>query len=141
MTLALCFNCGHTKFGAICACEACGAGSTGNMGLDILFSDHHMSVATLGAFGRVVRAIREVCSDDELRFWSFIRFVCVHHPDLLDVNMPPGQRFECDAVLGLADPAPVEVQESGMGRFLREHEEHGDDPEAEPDDLSDPSSP
>jgi len=39
MSLALCFNCGNVKFGALCECDKCGIASTGDMDLDILFSD------------------------------------------------------------------------------------------------------
>ena len=114
--MALCFNCGHTKFGAICPCPECGVASTGDMNLDITFSDHRMSVATLGAFGEVVRAIRRVCDDDQLRFWSVIRYVSVHHSDILGVEQPPEQQAACDAVLARARPAAVEVEESGLRR-------------------------
>lgn len=120
MTMALCFTCGHTKFGAICPCPECGIASTGDMNLDIAFSDHRLSVATLGAFGEVVRAIRRVCEDDQLRFWSFIRFVSVNHPDVLGVNMPPEQQAACDAVLTRAHPPPVAVEESEQARYLRD---------------------
>jgi hypothetical protein len=121
MTMALCFNCGHTKFGAIVPCPECKVGSTGDMNLDIAFSDHRMSVATIGAFGEVVRAIRRVCEDDQLRFWAFIRFVSVNYGDILGVQMPPGQAAECDAVLARAHPPPVTVEESERERFVREH--------------------
>ena len=125
MTMALCFNCGHTKFGAICPCPECNIASSGDMNLDIAFSDHRLSVATLGAFGDVVRAIRRVCDDDKLRFWSFIRFVSVNHPDILGVNMPPKQQAACDAVLARAHPPPVVVEESDRARFMREFEQRG----------------
>jgi hypothetical protein len=122
MTMALCFNCGHTKFGAICPCPECNVASSGDMNLDIAFSDHRLSVPTLGAFGDVVRAIRRVCKNDQLRFWSFIRFVSVHHPDILGVQMPPEQQTECDAILSRAHPPPVHVEESEQARFMREFE-------------------
>ena len=47
MTWALCLNCGEKKFGAICPCPSCQAESTGDINLDIAFSDHHMSVETI----------------------------------------------------------------------------------------------
>ncbi|MDB5310228.1 MAG: hypothetical protein JWO38_4430 [Gemmataceae bacterium] len=126
MTMALCFNCGHTKFGAICPCPECSVASTGDMDLDIAFSDHRMSVATLGAFGEVVRAIRRVCEDDQLRFWSFIRFVSVNHPEVLGVNMPADQQAECDAVLARASPLPVTIEEAGVALLMREREQRDD---------------
>ena len=125
MTMALCFNCGHTKFGAIVPCPECKVGSTGDMSLDIAFSDHHMSVGTIGAFGEVVCAIRRVCEDDQLRFWSFIRFVSVNHGNILAVKMPLEQAAECDEVLARAHPPPVIVEESERARFMREYQERG----------------
>ncbi|HYH68910.1 MAG TPA: hypothetical protein VD866_29725 [Urbifossiella sp.] len=95
------------------------------MSLDIAFSDHHMSVATLEAFGDVVRAIRRVCDDDQLRFWAFIRFVSVNHPTVLGVDQPPEQQSACDDVLARAQPPPVQVEESSASRFLRSHESEG----------------
>lgn len=123
MMMALCFQCGSVKFGAICPCPRCGIASTGDMNLDIAFSDHHMSVETLGAFGKVVRSIREACEDDQLRFWSFIRFVSLHHGDILGVQMPAEQAAECDDVLARAHPPAVAVEASDEARFLREYEE------------------
>ena len=81
MTWALCFNCGATKFGAICPCPQCGFTSTGDMNLDIAFSDHRLSEETLRAFGAVVGSIHRVCDDDHLRFWTFIHYVSTRHPD------------------------------------------------------------
>jgi hypothetical protein len=119
MTMALCFNCGHTKFGAICPCPECGVASTGDMNLDIAFSDHWLSVATLGAFGEVVRAIGRVCDDPQLRFESFLRFVSAHHASLLNVTLPPEQQAACDDVLARAVPPAVVVEESQRALALR----------------------
>ncbi len=136
MTMALCFNCGHTKWGAIVPCPECNVASTGEMNLDIAFSDHRMAVSTIGAFGEVVRAIRRVCEDDHLRFWSFVRFVSVNHGDILGVQMPPEQAAECDAVLARAHPPPVIVEESERERFMREYRERGS-PGTEPGTAAD----
>ncbi|HEX8198939.1 MAG TPA: hypothetical protein VF590_00525 [Isosphaeraceae bacterium] len=125
--MGLCLHCGETKFGAICPCPACQVASTGDMELDIAFSDHHMAVATLQEFGEVVRAIRRVCQDDALRFWSFISFVSTHHPDVLRVELDPEERRRCDEILARADPPPVVVRDAGITEFLRKREEEGDD--------------
>jgi hypothetical protein len=127
MTWALCFNCGETKFGAICPCPACQAESTGDIQLDIAFSDHNLSIETLKEFGEVVRAIRRVCDDDGLRFWSFIAFVSSNHPDVLSVQMPPEEEARCFEVLTSAHPPPVVIRQSDQARFFREHREEGDD--------------
>lgn len=89
MTTALCFHCGSTKFGALCPCPECHQGPTGNIQLDITFSDHHYSVATLESFGSVIRAIARQTGDQELRFWCFLRYVTDHHPDILQVKLEP----------------------------------------------------
>lgn len=61
----------QVKFGAICPCPKCSVASTGDMQVDILFSDHHYDVKTLSEFGEVIKAIRSACDEDELRFCSF----------------------------------------------------------------------
>lgn len=120
MTMALCFNCGHTKFGAICPCPECTVSSTGDMQLDIAFSDHHMSVATIGAFGEVVRALRAVCPDDRERFWAFIHYVSSRHPAVLRVEIPAEEVARLEAVVALANPPPVAFEESPRAQFLRD---------------------
>jgi hypothetical protein len=51
MTMALCLYCGKTKFGALVPCPYCHIKGTGNIMLDIKFSDHHFSNHTLLALG------------------------------------------------------------------------------------------
>lgn len=112
MTWALCLNCGATKFGAICPCPECQVTSTGDMNLDIAFSDHRMSKATLGAFGEVVRSLGRVCQNDQHRFWAFIHYVSTHHPDILGVKLSPEARQRCEAIVARAQPPPVTVEEA-----------------------------
>jgi len=88
MTLALCFRCGNVKWGAICPCDRCGLDSTGNIQLDIAFSDHHLSREQLQFFGSVVEAIRKVSDDERACFWTFIRYVSTHHPSILTAKTP-----------------------------------------------------
>jgi hypothetical protein len=120
MTWALCLHCGATKFGAICPCPECSVNSTGNAHLDIAFSDHHLSEATLKAFGEVVRSIHRACDDRELCFWSFIYYVCTNHPDILEIDLSPEQQALCAAILASAKPPRVEVEESERALMLRE---------------------
>ena len=112
MTWALCLNCGQKKFGALCDCPKCGAGSTGNVGLDIAFSDHRISVGTIEAFGDVVRAIRRVSDDEELRFGAFMRYISLHHPDILGYEQQPDQQRSCDELLAQANPPMVVAEAS-----------------------------
>lgn len=116
MTIALCLHCGRTKHGAIVPCLECGAASTGDMDLDIAFSDHLLSPGTLAEFGDVLRAIRAACDDDQLRFWSFIRYVSANHPTILTVDMSPEQQAECERVLARARPRAVVVRPSEHAR-------------------------
>ncbi len=119
MTMALCFNCGHTKFGAICPCPKCKVASTGNMELDIVFSDHNYSVETLGQFGGVVRAIHGVCGDPQLCFWTFLYYVTTHHPEILKINPTPDEARKYSSILAEAQPPPVQVAESRAGEWKR----------------------
>jgi hypothetical protein len=128
MTWALCLNCGETKFGALCPCPSCRSGSTGDVNLDIAFSDHHMALETLKEFGEVVRAISRVCDEEELRFWSFISFVSSHHPDILHVELAPEAAERCAEVLARANPPPVVVRESASARMMREIERDAEGP-------------
>ena len=127
MTWALCFNCGATKFGAICPCPECSVSSTGDMNLDIAFSDHRLSEETLKGLGEVVRAIRGACPDDKLRFWSFIYYISTRHPEILRVEMPPEQERRCADILARGSPPEVVVEESARGRLLRELQAGGGD--------------
>lgn len=129
MTWALCLNCGATKFGAICPCPECAFASTGDMNLDIAFSDHRLSKDTLKAFGEVVRAIRRVCDDGQLRFWSFIYYVSTRHPEMLGVKLPEEERERCAAVLARASPPGVTVEESERGQLMRKREEKSSGPQ------------
>jgi hypothetical protein len=123
VTMALCFHCGQTKFGEICPCPDCRVSSTGNIQLDIAFSDHHLSVATIGAFGEVVRALRRVCPDDKDRFWAFIHYVSTNHPDILHIESPAEEGVRLAQIATLANPPPVVIEESERARFMRELEE------------------
>jgi hypothetical protein len=99
MTWALCFHCGEVKFGAICPCPKCQVPSTGDMNLDIAFSDHNMTKATLEDFGKVVAAIHAKSDDPELCFWTFIRYISMNHSSILGVELKPDLAEKCDALL------------------------------------------
>ena len=99
MTLALCLNCGEVKFGAICPCPKCEVESTGDMQLDIAFSDHHMGKDSLYELGAAIAAIHEESSDDELCFWTFIHYVSINHPSLLGVDLKPELKATCEDLL------------------------------------------
>ena len=58
MTQALCFKCGNTKFGAFTRCRECGSPPSGLPKLDIAFSDHTLSIATLEVLGRVKKRLK-----------------------------------------------------------------------------------
>lgn len=127
MAKALCFACGEIKGeGGLSVCPACGAAPTGDLNLDLAFSDQYVTPATLAAFGDVVRSINRVTDEPRLRFWSFARFVSLHHEDLLGIEMPPAQAAECDAVLAQANPPAVVVEEVGAQGLLRPEGEGND---------------
>lgn len=99
MTWALCLNCGETKFGAICPCTRCNVSSSGDMNLDIAFSDHRIAKESLEDLGQVIAAIHSVSTDDDLCFWTFIRYISIHHNEILGVNLAPDVQAACDGLL------------------------------------------
>jgi hypothetical protein len=103
MTWALCLNCGELKFGAICPCPKCEVASSGDMNLDIAFSDHHVPKQKLADLGQVIAALHTVSSDQELCFWTFIRYIAVHHPSILGVELEPNRQARCDELLQQID--------------------------------------
>lgn len=106
MTMALCLNCGESKFGAICPCTKCGAGSTGDMSLDIAFSDHNLSAKTMGDFGEVIRALATRSHEPPVRFWAFIKFISDNHPSILRATPPPEFIERVERILALG-PLPI----------------------------------
>ena len=107
MTWALCLNCGEVKFGAICPCPKCQVASTGDMSLDIAFSDHFLSKTMLEDLGQVVKTIHSASSDEELCFWTFIRYISVDHSSILSVKLDPEMQTQCDQLLQQVDLPPV----------------------------------
>ena len=99
MTTALCLNCGETKFGAWCPCGKCRVESSGDRNLDILFSDHRMTVSTLTAFGTVIKQIAQYSDDSETRFWVFIAYLSSHPAKLLSAMPPPEIADHVESIL------------------------------------------
>lgn len=110
MTMALCFSCGDVKFGAICPCSKCGVNSTGDMGLDILFSDHNMAVSTLEQFGLVVKLINSNVENPPIRFWAFMQYVSVNHSDLLSIGLPGDIADQVTSLYERLEFPPVEMR-------------------------------
>lgn len=110
MTFALCFSCGNTKFGAVCPCEKCGVASTGDAGLDIAFSDHHISSKTIGQFGDVIQSIQTMDEDPMVRFWVFMRFITEYHGDILSAQPPDDFADRVDAVYSKASFPTITVE-------------------------------
>jgi len=98
MTFALCFNCGDTKFGALNPCPSCSAPATGDINLDIAFSDHHIPKDGLEKLGEVVAAIKKQSDDQELCFWTFIHYVSLNHPSVLGVDLKSDVQAKADVI-------------------------------------------
>jgi hypothetical protein len=117
VTIALCLRCGHSKFGALCPCPKCGMGSTGDMQLDIAFSDHRMSQETIANLGKVIAVIREAANAngdadaerDSLCFWSFITYISRNHSSILHADAPPELSAKVNELLARITFPPVEI--------------------------------
>lgn len=97
--MALCLNCGETKFGAWCPCRQCGVESCGNLEVDILFSDHRMSVPTLERFGAIIKQIASHSDEADVRFWALISYVSAHPSKLLSATPPSEIADRVEALL------------------------------------------
>jgi hypothetical protein len=120
MTWALCLNCGKIKFGAICPCPNCQVHSTGNMELDICFSDHHWERQTLEELGAVIDALAPAVADPELRFWAFLHYVSVNHPEILQVNLSPEIRSNAEQLVKDTPLPPVTVRKTSKRLAMEE---------------------
>ena len=110
MTWAMCLNCGDIKCGALIPCSTCDAPATGNIALDIAFSDHRIPREKLLELGAVVGEIHRVCEDRSLCLWTFLQYVSLHHPTILAIDLKDEAK---DAVtnilarLNIPVPAPA----------------------------------
>src|SRR4051812_46741396 len=87
MTWAMCLNCGDIKCGALIPCSHCEAPATGNLALDLAFSDHRIPREKLLELGAVVGEIHRVCQDQSLCLWTFLQYVSLHHPKILAIDL------------------------------------------------------
>ena len=110
MTIALCFKCGDTKFGALLQCQKCDAPPTGNMSLDVLFTDHKFSVEILSDFGDVIKAISSVSDDVALNFSAFLLYMSNNHKEILTVNHDDQKTALCDALLEKAKVPLIKIE-------------------------------
>lgn len=112
MTTALCFHCGETKFGALCPCAKCGFKGTGDIGLDICFSDHSISVKSLEELGGLIKRLQaaDPTVGDDVRFWAFITYVSAHPSELLKATPPAEIANEVERLLRLADLPQIDVE-------------------------------
>ncbi len=100
MTQALCLSCGEIKFGAFCPCPTCETASTGDIQVDILFSDHVFHEKTLEDLGLLFKAIlARAKGDQQLCFSAFIQRVQDGGPRLFATNLPPDARARVEGVL------------------------------------------
>ena len=130
MTYALCFSCGNTKFGALVPCRECGAPASGNVDMDIAFSDHVIKLPTIEAFGAVLKALRGVCDDEDLRSWAFIRYLSVHHPDILRVELSEAEERTFDEILSRTPLPVVTILRSEESQKYRDQRAQGGETDA-----------
>jgi len=109
MTRALCLDCGSIKWGALNPCPKCKSQSTGNPNLDIAFSDHVTSSATLEDLGKIIQGINahEEVSQD-VRRWAFLAYVTERCPQILKADPPESLKSQVDEFYDSLDLPAVE---------------------------------
>lgn len=123
MTWALCFSCGNVKFGAIVPCDECGVASTGDMNLDINFSDHYLARSTLEQFGEVVKVINAASDNRKLCFYSFIYYVSENY-SILESTPPPAEVEQIKSLLARVTLPHVEIKPGLRGDVTSRSESH-----------------
>ena len=109
MTWAMCLNCGDIKGGALIPCSKCEAPATGNVALDIAFSDHRIPREKLLELGSIVSEIHRVCEDDSLCLWTFLQYVTLHHPSILEIDLKAEARDAVESVLSRMSIPPLTI--------------------------------
>ena len=112
MTVALCTNCGSTKFGALLPCDECGCGSTGNSDLDIAFTDHYLTEDTLQGFGAVIKCLRQNTQDEGVAFWAFMQHVSENYPEIILAETPSRYSASVQALLDQTELPEVTVEDN-----------------------------
>lgn len=112
MTVALCTNCGNLKFGALLPCKDCGCGCSGNMDLDIAFTDHHVTDETLRGFGRVIQHLGKNTDDEAVRFWAFMKYVSDHYPEIIFADIPRKYRQAVASLLSQTELPEIMIEDS-----------------------------
>ena len=99
MTLAICLRCGEMKVGALTDCPVCGTGPSGDLQLDILFSDHRMSHEDLNHFSEVVRKISDATPGFPEAFRGFMVHMGTHYSEVVTIDLPVEDVQKAKAVL------------------------------------------
>jgi hypothetical protein len=98
--------------------------------MDIAFSDHVIKLPTIKAFGAVIKALRGVCDDEDLRFWAFIRYLSVHHPDILRVELSEAEERTFDEILSRTPLPVVTILRSEESQKYRDQRAQGGETDA-----------
>ncbi len=115
----MCLNCGGIKCGALVPCDACASPATGNLTLDIAFTDHRIPREKLLELGAVVSEIHRVCEDRSLCLWTFLQYVSLHHPSILEVHLKEDAKQAAAGVL-----AQLQLGQSQTHRSPRQRRLH-----------------
>ncbi len=109
MTLALCLFCGSFKMGALVPCPLCGRGPSGELALDITFTDHYYPPETLKALSVNLRLIHAVAPTPEVALWCFLGFVAEHNP-WLQIDIPGHLKAQIKTLRDAVPLSPVVLQ-------------------------------
>ena len=105
-------NCGGIKFGALVPCPDCEAPATGNLDLDIMFSDHNISEPKLRELGEVIKEIAKVAPNDAVTFWTFIRYISEHQSHILSAEVPQAIAAEVEQTYNAITFPDISLEDS-----------------------------
>jgi hypothetical protein len=84
------------------------------MALDIAFSDHRIPRERLLELGSVVTEIHRICEDESLCLWTFLQYVTLHHPSILEIDLKDEARDAVERVLSRLNIPPLSVTSSEL---------------------------
>jgi hypothetical protein len=114
MTWAMCLKCGDIKGGVFVPCSKCETPATGNLALDIAFSDHRIPREKLLELGSIVSEIHRICHDESICLWTFLQYVTLHHPSILEVDLKAEDKDAVERVLSRLNIPQLSVSASEL---------------------------
>ncbi len=97
MSMAICLNCGCYKFGALTQCEECDYEPISDfIDVSIRFSDWYLKEEEFILFSSIIKLIHASENSQEIRILTFIRYISLHYPSIITLNLSEDLKEKTD---------------------------------------------